>query len=82
MLNTLKETEKYFKKLKEDLNKLKRYRYNIIEGIDYKGIKEIENLFNEISEDYYEPIKTSADFDDKYIECESRGDEDIFRKIS
>ena len=58
MLNTLKKTEKFFKKLKEDLNKLKKYRYNIIEDIDYKGIKEIENLFNEISEeDHYEPMK-------------------------
>ena len=46
---TLKQTEKYFKKLKEDLNKLKKYPYNITE--------DIKNLFNEISEDYYKPIK-------------------------
>ena len=67
--------ENFFKKLKEDLNKLKKYRYNIIEDIDYKGIKETENLFNKISEeDYYEPIKTKHAFDDGYRGYESRGD--------
>ena len=56
---SLKKLEGYLKKLKEDLNKLKRHWYNAIEDIDYKGIKEIENLFNKINEeDYYEPIKT------------------------
>ena len=70
-----KKTGEYLKKLKEDLNKLKRHRYNIIDNIDYKGIKEIENLFNKINEeDYYEPIKTKHAFDDDYIEYESRGD--------
>ena len=71
----LQKAEEYLKKLKEDLNKLKRHRYNIIEDIDYKGIKEIENLFNKINEeDYYKPIKTKHAFDDDYIEYESRGD--------
>ena len=65
------------KDLKENLNKLKRHRYNIIDNIDYKGIREIENLFNKINEeDYYEPIKTKFAFDDDYIEYESRGDKD------
>ena len=73
----LQKAEEFLKKLKEDLNKLKRHQYNIIEDIDYKGIKEIENLFNKINEeDYYEPIKTKHTFDDDYIEYESRGDED------
>ena len=43
-IKKLQKSEEYFKKLKEDLNKLKRHRYNIIEGIGYKGIKEIEYL--------------------------------------
>ena len=65
------------KDLKENLNKLKRHRYNIIDNIDYKGIREIENLFNKINEeDYYEPIKTKLAFDDDYIEYESRRDKD------
>ena len=63
--------------LKEDLNKLKRYRYNIIDDIDYKGLRQIENLFNKINEeDCYELIKTKHAFDDDYIEYESRGDKD------
>ena len=49
----------------------------MIEDIDYKGIKEIENLFNKINEeDYCEPIKTKHAFDDNYIVYESRGDKD------
>ena len=73
----LQKPKKYFEKLKEDLNKLKRYQYNIIDNIGYKGLKEIEYLFNKISEDdYYEPIETSADFDGKYIAYECRGDRD------
>ena len=39
----LQKAEEYLKKLKEDLNKLKRHWYNIIGDIDYKRI---ENLFN------------------------------------
>ena len=73
----LQKPKKYFEKLKEDLNKLKRYQFNIIDNIGYKGLKEIEYLFNKISEDdYYEPIETSADFDGKYIAYECRGDRD------
>ena len=63
----LKNIIKYFKKLKEDLNKIKKYQYNIISDIRY--------LFNEISkEDYYEPIEIKSAFDGNYIEYESRGD--------
>ena len=63
----LKNIIKYFKKLKEDLNKIKKYQYNIVSDIRY--------LFNEISkEDYYEPIEIKSAFDGNYIEYESRGD--------
>ena len=59
----LKRIEEYFKKLKEDLNKLKRNRY-----IDYKGINEIKYLFNEINEEaYHKSIKTMQSFDGNYI---------------
>ena len=69
--------EEFLKDLKENLNKSKRYRYNIVDNIDYKGIREIEHLFNEINEeDYYEPIKPNHAFDDDYIEYESRRDKD------
>ena len=66
-----------FKGLKRKLKQIKRYRYNIVDNIDYKGIREIEHLFNEINEeDYYEPIKSNHAFDDDYIEYESRRDKD------
>ena len=72
----MQKTEDFFKNLKEDLKKFKKYRYNT-EDIDYKEIKEIENLFNKISEeDYYGPIKIRDSFDEDYIEYESRGDKD------
>ena len=69
--------EEYLKELQEDLNKIKRHWYNTIDDIDYKGLKEIKNLFNRINEeDYYKPIKTKHAFDDDYMEYESRGDKD------
>ena len=65
----LKNIEKYFKKLKEDLNKIKIYQYNIT--------RDIGHLFNEITkENYYEPIEIKSAFDDNYIEYESRRDND------
>ena len=71
----LKRVEEYLKKLTEDLNKLEKYQYN--EDLDYKGIRQIENLFDKIDEeDYYKPIKTFENFDNEYIEYESRGDKD------
>ena len=74
----LKNIEKYFKKLKEDLNKIKIYQYNITRDIGY--------LFNEIiKEDPYEPIGIKSAFDGNYIEYESKGDDNdmiIARRIS
>ena len=65
----LKNIVKYFKKLKEDLNKIKKYQYNITSDIRY--------LFNEISKkDYYKPIEIKSVFEGNYIEYESRGDND------
>ena len=34
------------------------------------------NLFGEVDEDYYKPIKTKSAFNGNYIECESKGDKD------
>ena len=56
----LKNIEKYFKKLKEDLNKIKKYQDNIT--------RDISHLFNEITkENYYQPIEIKSAFDDNYI---------------
>ena len=72
----LQKAEEFFKKLKEDLNRLEKHQYNDNEDLDYKGIRQIENLFDKIDEDYYKPIKTKNAFNDNYIEYESRGDKD------
>ena len=60
---------KYFKKVKEDLSKIKTYQHNITHDIDYS--------FNEITKgDYYKPIEIKSTFNGNYIEYESRGDND------
>ena len=65
----LKNIERYFKKLKKDLNKIKIYQYNIT--------SDISHLFNEVTkEDYYKPIEIKSAFDGSYIKYESRGDND------
>ena len=43
---------------------------------DYKVIWDVKNLFDEINEDYYEPVKTKIAFNVNYIEYESKGDRD------
>ena len=53
--------------------KLKKY-YDY-DGIVYKGIRDVRNLFNlSVDEDYYKPIRTNSSSNDYYIEYESKGD--------
>ena len=52
----LQKAEEFLKKLKEHLNRLENYHYNDNEALNYKGIRQIGNLFNKINEDYYKPI--------------------------
>ena len=67
----------FLKKLEEkDFNRLEKHHYRNNDDLDYKGIRQIENLFNEIDEDYYKLIKTKGAFNNNYIEYESRGDKD------
>ena len=66
----LKNIERYFKKLNNDLNKIKIYKHNITHDL-FK----LRNLFNEITkENNYEPIEMKNAFDGSCIEYESRGD--------
>ena len=65
--NVLKNIDRYLKNFKKDLEKLKKYQYNITYGLNY--------LFNE-EEDYYEPTEIKSAFDDTYMLYESRGDND------
>ena len=63
--------------LEESLFKLNEY-YDY-DDIEYKGIRDIENLFNGVAfnqstdEDYYQPIKTKSASDGNSIEYQSKG---------
>ena len=56
------------------LNKKEKYRYHDRDDFDYNGIKDIENVFHNIDDDYYKPILVKSSFDEKYKYYESRGD--------
>ena len=69
----IKEIERNLIELEKKLSK-KYYDYD---DNKYKGIRDVENLFNQSTEeDYYKPIKIINSFGNKnnYIEYESRGD--------
>ena len=71
----IKGTEKSIFELEESLSKLKKY-YDY-DDAEYKGIRDIKNLFNQsIDEDYCKPIKNTNDFNNKnnYIKYESKRD--------
>ena len=75
----IKKIEQNLIELEESLLKLNKY--HDYDDIEYKGIRDIGNLFSEFNdEDYYEPIKTKVTFDDNYIEYESKGDK--YKKLS
>ena len=62
-IEKLKKVEEFLKKLEgEDFNRLKKHYYRDNDDLDYKGIRDIGNLFDEINEDYYKPIKTKSAF--------------------
>ena len=73
----LKDIDKNLLELEESLYKHKKY-YDY-DDFEYKGIRDVENLFNQSTDgDYYKSIRTISVFDDKnnYIEYEINGDKD------
>ena len=68
------ENEKYITELEKELNK--REKYYDRDDPDYYGIRDIINLFDEIDEDYYTPVKVNGSFNNNYIEYENREDKD------
>ena len=73
----IKATKKTLHELEESFSSLKKY-YDY-DDTKFKGIKNIENLFNEaalnmIDKDYYKPINPKSAFKNNYIEYESKGD--------
>ena len=76
----IKEIEQNLIELEESLFKLNK-NYDYID-IEYKGIRDEENLFNGsafnhwIDDDYYRPIRPKKAFNDNYIEYVSKRDQD------
>ena len=81
-----KEKEKIYNNLVElvkTLNKKEKYKYHDRDDLDYCGIRDIENLFdndNVNDNDYYKPILVKSSFKNNYKYYESRGDKD--KKLS
>ena len=68
----IKETKNL--ELEKSPHNLKNY-YDY-DDVEYKGIRGIRNLFGEVDEDYYKPIKTKSAFNGNYIEYKSKGDKE------
>ena len=79
-----KEKKKIDDNLLELVNKLskkEKYRYYDRDDLDYHGIRDIENLFDNVNDnDYYKPILVKSSFKNNYKYYESRGDKD--KKLS
>ena len=69
----VKEIEGNLTELEENLFKTKKY-YDY-DDIEYKGIRNVKDLFDlSIDEDYYKPIITKSAFNNNYIQYESKRD--------
>ena len=68
----IKETKKNLFELEKRLYNLKKY----FDDTKYHGIRDIGNLFGEVDEHYYKPIKTKSAFNGNYNEHESKGNKD------
>ena len=70
--NEEKKVKKYLKKLEEgleeNLNKHKKHHDHDHDDPDYEGIRDIENLFGEVNEDYYKLVRTKSAFNNNCIE--------------
>ena len=61
----------------QELLIIKKYGLYDRDDFDYNGIRDIENLFDEVSEeDYYKPILVKSSFKGNYKYYESRGDKE------
>ena len=78
--NLSEENEEYRRKLVRILNDKEKYSPYDRDDFDYYGIRDIENLFDEASEeDYYKPIFVKSSHKGNYKYYESNGD--IEKKI-
>ena len=62
----------------KNLDKKEKYQYYDRDDLDYYGIKDIENLFDndDNDDDYYKPILIKSSFKNNYKYYESGGDKD------
>ena len=68
-----KKTNKHLNKLQKKLLKLEKYRDH--DGYEYKGVKNIKDLFKlSIDEDYYKPTLVKSGYNKDYAQYESKGD--------
>ena len=75
--NLSEENEEYRRKLVRILNDKEKYSPYDRDDFDYYGIRDIENLFDETSEeDYYKPIIVKSSFKGNYKYYEGRGDKE------
>ena len=74
-----KKTSKYLDELDKIILKLDEYHdYDYYE---YKGVKDIEELFKiSIDKDYYKPKLTKSGYNKNYVQYESKGDKILARK--
>ena len=69
----LKKTSKYLDEL--DKRILRLDKYHDYDDFEYKGIKDIENLFKiSIDKDYYKPKLNKSGYNKNYAQYESKGD--------
>ena len=70
---SLKKTSKYLDEL--DKRILRLDKYHDYDDFEYKGTKDIENLFKiSIDKDYYKPKLTKSGYNKNYAKYESKGD--------
>ena len=70
---SLKKTSKYLDELHEKILRLDKY--HDYDDFEYKGIKDIENLFKiSIDKDYYKPKLNKSGYNKNYAQYESKGD--------
>ena len=71
------ENDEYLRKLVRNLNNKEKYGLYDRDDFDYYGMRDIENLFDKVSEeDYYKPILVKSSFNGKYKYYESKGDKE------
>ena len=66
-----KKTSKHLNELDKKILKLNKYHYH--DDFEYRGIKNIHNLFKlSIDKDHYKPILIKGGYNNNYIQCESK----------